>query len=413
MRVCYFGTYTMEECYPRNRVIIEGLRKNGVEVIECHAELWKGTSEKIEGITDWFSVFRQSARILRTYLNLIKQYRRVGNYDVLIVGYAGHIDIFLAKILNLFRKKPLIFDAFLSLYDTAVMDRKIVSRNSLKARLLWQVDRWACRVADAVLLDTQAHVDYFVREFRLPPEKFFAVPVGSSMKTQGNPPISQIPLFPPLLKGEIGGFTVLYFGSYIPLHGVDVILKAAKIVQENKDNPPTPPLEKVSKGGFEHELSDKKEIVFTLVGTGQLLSEMKKLASGLELKNVIFIDRFVSEAELVGYIQHADICLGVFGQTEKALRVIPCKVYNALALGKPLITAMTPATEGVLAHMDNAFLCRPGDPEDLAKAILRLKNNSSLRGKIALCGQEYYRNNFSSEAIGKRVRDIIYTAAKR
>src|SRR3990172_8876795 len=160
---------------------------------------------------------------------LIKQYRRVGNYDVLIVGYAGHIDIFLAKILNLFRKKPLIFDAFLSLYDTAVMDRKIVSRNSLKARLLWQVDRWACRGADAGLPDPQGPVEYFVRGFRLPPEKFFAVPVGSSMKTQGNPPISQIPLNPPLLKGEIGGFTVLYFGSYIPLHGVDVILKAAKI----------------------------------------------------------------------------------------------------------------------------------------------------------------------------------------
>src|SRR3972149_6531868 len=151
MRVCYFGTYTMEEGYPRNRVIIEGLRKNGVEVIECHAELWKGTPEKLEGIKDWFSVFKQSARILRTYLKLINQYRRVGNYDALIIGYAGHIDISLAKSLNLFRKKPLIFDAFLSLYDTAVMDRKIVSQNSLKAKLLWRVDRWACRVADAVL----------------------------------------------------------------------------------------------------------------------------------------------------------------------------------------------------------------------------------------------------------------------
>ena len=32
VRVCYFGTYTMEEGYPRNRVIIEGLRRNGVEV---------------------------------------------------------------------------------------------------------------------------------------------------------------------------------------------------------------------------------------------------------------------------------------------------------------------------------------------------------------------------------------------
>jgi len=31
LRICYFGTYSMEEGYPRNRVIIEGLRKNGVD----------------------------------------------------------------------------------------------------------------------------------------------------------------------------------------------------------------------------------------------------------------------------------------------------------------------------------------------------------------------------------------------
>ena len=71
MRVCYFGTYSLEEGYPRNRVIIEGLRKNGVNVIECHEEMWKGTSEKLEGIKDWFAIFKQSARILRTYLKLI------------------------------------------------------------------------------------------------------------------------------------------------------------------------------------------------------------------------------------------------------------------------------------------------------------------------------------------------------
>src|SRR3990172_11571720 len=335
--ICYFGTYSMEEGYPRNRVIIDGLKKNGVDVVECHEDLWQGTSEKLEGIKDGLAVLKKSLHIIKAYLSLIKKFKNAGNYDALIVGYAGHIDIFLAKVLNLFRKKPLIFDAFLSLYDTVVMDRKIVSQNSLKAELLWLIDHWSCRMADAVLLDTPAHVDYFVREFRLPAEKFYAIPVGSYLASSescriplsqetSNPPIPQIPLKPPLLKGEIsfppfrkggkGGFdrgfsdehqkewkdrfTVLYFGSYIPLHGVDVILKAAKIIQENKV--------KGEKGGFKHGFSDDREIIFTLVGTGQLLPAMKELASRLELKNVIFIDRFVREEELMGYIQQADIC---------------------------------------------------------------------------------------------------------
>lgn len=183
---------------------------------------------------------------------------------------------------------------------------------------------------------------------------------------------------------ENRNINVLYFGSYIPLHGVDIILKAAKIIEEKE-----------------------RDTVFTLIGEGQLLQEMKQLASDLRLKSVNFIDRFVNEGELTQYIRQADICLGIFGQTDKAMRVIPCKVYNCLAMGKPLITAATPATKGILIHLDNALLCRSGGPEDLAEAISLLKNDPALRERIARRGQEYFWKNFSVEVIGKKVMHIV------
>ncbi len=376
MRVCYFGTYSLEEGYPRNRVIIEGLRINGVEVVECHEDLWTGTREKLAGIQDGFSIIRKLLRILKVYTKLIQKFRRIGNYDAIIVGYAGHIDVFLAKFLNLFKKKPLIFDVFLSLYDTAVVDRKIVSAGTVKAKLLHLIDRWSCRIADAVLLDTPAHIDYFVTEFNLPAGKFHAIPVGSSLPVNGSIKTA---------SGKGNKFTVLYFGSYIPLHGVDVILRAARILQD-KDN---------------------GTLVFTLVGTGQLLPEMKGLASSLGLLNVSFIERFVKEEELAGLISNADICLGIFGKSDKALRVIPCKVYNCLAMGKPLITARTRATDGVLTHNENVYFCSPGDPESLAEAILALSKNQSLRIRIAKNALDHFNNNFSTHAIGRKVEEII------
>src|SRR3989304_5151940 len=106
MRVCYFDTYSMEDGYPRNRVIIEGLRENGVDVVECHEDLWKGTAEKLEGIRDSRAVFNRLSKILSTYVRLVRKSKEIGEYDILIVGYAGHVDIFLAKLLNLFVKKP-------------------------------------------------------------------------------------------------------------------------------------------------------------------------------------------------------------------------------------------------------------------------------------------------------------------
>ena len=38
LRVCYFGTYRAD--YARNHILITGLRRNGVEVIECQESLW-------------------------------------------------------------------------------------------------------------------------------------------------------------------------------------------------------------------------------------------------------------------------------------------------------------------------------------------------------------------------------------
>jgi len=361
-------------------VIIEGLRRNGIDVVECHEDLWKGTSEKLAGIQDGFSIIKKLLRILQVYLKLIRKYWSIGYYDAIIVGYAGHIDVFLAKFLNIFRRKPLIFDAFLSLYDTAVVDRGIISPASVRAKLLHLIDRWSCRLADAVLLDTSAHIDYFVREFRLPAGKFHAIPVGSSLMMNRLNPI----------QTEHGNkFNVLYFGSYIPLHGVDVILKAAKILQD-KDN---------------------ETVLFTLVGTGQLLPEMKGLASRLELKNVSFVDRFVGEEELVDYINGADVCLGIFGTTDKALRVIPCKVYNCLAMGKPLITSRSLAAEGILTNAENALLSEPGSPESLADGILTLRNNEMLSQKMASGGRQFFNKNFSIAAIGRKVAKVIEDVA--
>src|SRR5262249_22149328 len=45
MTICYWGTYDRD--YPRNRVLINGLKASGAEVTECHFPLWGGTAEKL------------------------------------------------------------------------------------------------------------------------------------------------------------------------------------------------------------------------------------------------------------------------------------------------------------------------------------------------------------------------------
>ncbi len=376
MRICFFGTYTLEEGYPVNRVILQGLRSVGAQVVECHARLWQQPHQRWSS-RKWFLSPIFWVNTIWIYIKLIFMYFRMGSYDLMVVGYLGHQDIFLARLLNLFKAKPIVLIAFNSLYETVVQDRKLFSARHPIALILHWLDRTACRLADLVLLDTQAHIDYFAREFKLPASKFLRVFAGSGLSFPVSVPSG------PARQGATQ--SILFVGTYIPLHGIETIIKAAKILENRHD------------------------LHFTLLGQGQLYPEIQAMVSQMGLRNLKLIGRWVPTTELMNYIARADICLGIFGTGEKAQRVIPCKVFDALVVVKPLITADTPAARELLIHGDNALLCPPVDEQALARAVLQLIEDPILRNKIARNGRETYLNSCAPTVIG----DLLLRAFDR
>ncbi len=165
MKICYWGTYDRE--YPRNKILISGLKKNKAEVVECNVTIWRDTAEKMAAASSGWANLKILHRWFFAYLLLIRRFAAIKDIDVLFIGYSGHFDVFVAFILCKMRKVPMVFDAFLSLYDSLVFDRKIVKKNSLKSAFLYYLDKYACRLADLVLLDTDQHIDYFVPQFNL------------------------------------------------------------------------------------------------------------------------------------------------------------------------------------------------------------------------------------------------------
>src|SRR3989344_5855748 len=103
--VLYFGTYDPE--YSRNRVLIDGLRKNGADVIEC----------------------RDDSTGFKKFLKLFLKFRRIkNNFDVVVIGFFSPLIVPLAKLIT---RKPIIFDPLVMLYDSNVLDRKAVKPKSL------------------------------------------------------------------------------------------------------------------------------------------------------------------------------------------------------------------------------------------------------------------------------------------
>lgn len=358
MRVCMFGTY--EAGYDRNQVLMRGMREAGIEVVECHVPLWERMRYKTSAFKGPVQYVVIAAKLALAYAQLSVRYLFAPPHDIVLVGYLGHFDVFPARLLTWLRRKPLVFDAFVSLYDTSVEDRKVFRPGSLGATLLRLIDRWSCKLSDLVLLDTNQHIEYFCDEFDLAPSKFQRVLVGADPAYAEEQPVA-----PP---GD--RFVVLHYSKFAPLHGMPYILDAA------------------------NQLRDDPEIVFKIVGGGQTFAASKAYAERLGLENLELIP-WLEPEQLRQAMREAQVCLGIFGDTPKARRVVPNKVYQCLAAGAAVVTGRSPASEELLVDREHALLCEMASGKAIADAILDLKRSPALRQRLGENGARLFREHYT------------------
>jgi glycosyltransferase involved in cell wall biosynthesis len=354
LTVGHFGHY--DPGYARNRILAKALQRAGAEVIDIG----------------------DRRRFLARTPGLARAGWRAAP-DVILVGFPGHSDVATAKLVSLRRGVPVVFDALVSLWETNVMDRQTVPARSLSGYRYRLTDRVACTLADAILLDTDAHIAWFRAEFRVPAAKLHRIWVGADDEL----------MTPCRARPPDGRFTVFFYGSFIPLHGIEHIIGAAEGLQARD-----------------------REIRFVLCGTGQTLPAMRRLAASRRISNVEFLERQPAP-ELHRLMCDSDLCLGIFGTGAKARAVIPNKVFDALACRRPVLTADTPAVRESLAHGKDVWLCRGGDADELAEAITTLKADPGARARIAAAGHELFKRRFSLDALSGDVARIVLDVVER
>jgi 2-polyprenyl-3-methyl-5-hydroxy-6-metoxy-1,4-benzoquinol methylase len=121
---------------------------------------------------------------------------------------------------------------------------------------------------------------------------------------------------------------------------------------------------------------------------------------------VTLID-WVEYDQLPDYYAQADICLGIFGASAKATRVIPNKVFQALAMGRPVITADTLAIRSAFESGQNIFCCPANDSVALANSIISLWQDESLRRQLAAGGHALFQQQYNLSAIAHLLYNVL------
>ncbi len=359
LRVCYFGTYREE--YSRNQIMIEGLRRNGVQVLECHETLWHGIQDRVEATQGGWLKPGFWWRILKAYTRLLIRYLKIRDYDVLVVGYPGQFDVFLARLLSWLKGKPLVWDVFMSIYLIAV-ERDLQAKSGFTVNLIRRVEQIGMRLPDLLIQDTQEYVNWLAKTHGIPTGRFRLVPTGADDRVFK--PISK----PETLKPK--ETLVIYYGTFIPNHGVIDIIEAARLLEGHAN------------------------IRFELIGQGPEQPRAKALSEEYQLKNTTFIDWMEKEA-LIQHIARAQVCLGAFGKTPQSLMTVQNKIYEGLAMEKAVVSGASPAVRQALQDGFHIYLCERGNPESLAQAICTLHEDPEMRRKLAQNGQKIFKEQFN------------------
>ena len=155
MKISYIPGYGTK--YSRNQNIIKGLKSQNVDL-----RVYGSSSKSV------------LIRLVSAYFKFV--FRRKRDEDLVIVGFIGQPLVILLKP---FIKTKLVLDAFFSVYDTMVFDKKKVKPGSLLGKFFFWLDKRACELSDIVLLDTNEHINYFSKTFFISKNKFRRLFVGS------------------------------------------------------------------------------------------------------------------------------------------------------------------------------------------------------------------------------------------
>lgn len=380
LTVVFWGTYDTGK--PRVRLLLEGARHAGIEVIECHEDVWKGVPDK--SLLGPVATAYYALRCLFLYPLLVWRYMRLPEHDAVCVSYMGQFDVLVIWLATRLRQVPLVWDMFISLYDTVTGDRRLASKSSLLGKSLYAIEWLGCRAADVVFIDTPSHARYVERTFDLAESIVGSVFIGTEPELFSNPQ----PVHTPEMPDD--RFNVLFFGQFIPLHGIETILEAAAILESRHDD---------------------ERVQWVIAGRGQEEKEVEAAMRRLALESVVR-KPWIPHEDLPGWIRRADLCLGIFGTTQKAGRVVPNKVYEIVAAGTPFVTADTPAMRDLLelGTCPCVHLVPAGDAGALADTVDELCREAGER-KLGGCNEHV--PVYGPPEVGGQLLEVIRRATAR
>jgi glycosyltransferase involved in cell wall biosynthesis len=293
----------------------------------------------------------------------------------LFVGFAGYIISRIKGIKFVYEVRDLWLDAAVALGE---------AKHKLFIKVASWMERICYRHSAKVVVVTKGCYQNAV-EKGVDPNKVKIVYNGANIQ-----------MFKPLLNraelkrkfGYQGKFVALYAGNFGLVHGMDTLVETARI------------------------LSDERRVEFLFVGEGPKKGEVLQLREEYGLTNLKVLDDVCRE-DIVEYFNLTDVCLVPAKRNKISFALLPVKMFDAWACGRPIILSVDGEAAQHLKKAQAGIWVEPENSEGIADAIKYFLNHPHLVEEHGSRGRRYVEKHFSRKMQAQRLEKILKQVSGR
>lgn len=177
-------------------------------------------------------------------------------------------------------------------------------------------------------------------------------------------------------------FVISYVGTHGMAHGLKTLLNAAKVLRNRKD------------------------IIFLLIGDGAEKNELKKIKKELSLDNVLMLPQLPKD-KMPMVLGASDISIVHLKRDKAFEKVIPSKLFESMAMGKPVILGVKGEAAKIINQSRSGVCIEPENHLQMANAILALKRDVAGYRKMSNAGMNYVRCNYDRRKLAQDYLNVL------
>jgi glycosyltransferase involved in cell wall biosynthesis len=259
---------------------------------------------------------------------------------------------------------------------TDITDLNLIDENSIILQIAKIVYGFFYKLGDAITPISPGYIDVISSRYCISRDRFHVVLAGVDLSTF-NVKLDKN-------REEGGKFIVLYSGALSVAYDFDQVISAAKIL-----------------------LMEAPDVEFVIQGDGEDAESVKRGLEKEGLKNIIFINKIVSRAEVAELLNGADALLLPMRSFDRPYLGLSTKLYEYQAVGKPIICCSNGIPETYIRETKSGIVVEPGDYKSLADSIIYLRENRDVANELGENGRKYVENNLSIAVIGMQMKRLL------